>query len=163
MPNRIFIIGDSFCDGILHPKHRIQDPKRIHWVNHVDFHFENTEIINNAMGSRDIQSILDYWIKLMPILTKEDRVIICVPNAVRPRIPIQLDKDCKKLEWSGGTIENLFVTLQHDYSHLNVYEHTVLRDILPHDEIHPFMKINEMVIAEETYEKHIKELIESLY
>lgn len=163
MPNRIFIIGDSFCDGKLHPKHMMLHQKVLHWVNYVDYHFENTEIINNAMGSRDIQSILDYWIKLMPILTKEDRVIICVPNTVRPRIPIKLDKDCKKLEWSGGTIENLFVTPQHNYSHLNVYEHTVLKDILPQDEIPHFMKINEMVNAEETNEKHIKELIESLY
>ena len=58
MINRIFIIGDSFCDGVFHPK---QEPnsnigikeEEAHWVNHVDWYYKDTEVINDAFGSRD--------------------------------------------------------------------------------------------------------------
>ena len=53
MINRIFIIGDSFCDGVFHPK---QEPnsnigikeEEAHWVNHVDWYYKDTEVINDA-------------------------------------------------------------------------------------------------------------------
>ena len=121
MIKRIFIIGDSFCDGVLHPKETPETFKlgipgikeeEAHWVNHVDWYYKDAEVINDAFGSRDHQSMIDYWIKLFPILTENDRVIIGLPDTQRQRIPIQDEKDYRKLKWSGGVCNNMFLTRQ---------------------------------------------------
>jgi len=105
MINRIFIIGDSFCDGVMHSIERKPPYKQMHWVNYVDYHYKDTEVINDAFGSRDLQSMIDYWIKLFPILTENDRVIIGFSDSERQRIPIEDEKDYRKLEWSGGFVK----------------------------------------------------------
>ena len=111
MIDRIFIIGDSFCDGILHQEGSLTN-KTMHWVNYVDYHYKNSEIILDALGSRDFQSMIDYWIKLFPILTENDRVIIGFPDSQRQRIPIENEKDYRTIEWSGGVCKNMFLTRQ---------------------------------------------------
>lgn len=112
MIDRIFIIGDSFCDGIMHPKEKNLPYEEMHWVNYVDYHYENTQVINDAFGSRDFQSMIDYWIKLFPILTENDRVIIGFPDSQRQRIPIYNEKDYRVIDWGSGKSRNMFLTRQ---------------------------------------------------
>ena len=46
MIDRIFIIGDSFCDGVMHPKSYNLPYKDMHWVNYLDYYSEN--VVNSA-------------------------------------------------------------------------------------------------------------------
>lgn len=111
--NRIFIIGDSFCDAHWHEYDDFDwkqtDTHHIKWNQWLQWEYPNVEIINDAFGSRDLQTIIDNWIKLLPILKPTDFLIICVPFYLRQRVPLRPD-DYMIKEWSGGEIINRFVT-----------------------------------------------------
>ena len=179
MIKRIFIIGDSFCDGIFHPKensyYSIKNgipgikEEDAHWINHVDWYYRDSEIILDAFGSRDHQSMIDYWIKLFPILTENDRVIIGLPDTQRQRIPIQDEKDYREIEWSGGICKNMFLTRQwwHAYQDFKTTEASNFTDKNGNkhseewfDEIIFFLEI---MNQSHTTAKNYKEVIESLY
>lgn len=168
MIDRIFIIGDSFCDGILHPE-GILTYKTMHWVNYVDYHYKDSEIILDALGSRDFQSMIDYWIKLFPILTPNDRVIIGFPDSQRQRIPIKDENNYRKIEWSGGVCKNMFLTRQwwnayKDFKTTiaseyydkngNVYNEDFMDDVL---------LFLERMNTSKTTAQNYKEVVESLY
>ena len=162
MINRIFIIGDSFCDGVLHDKSDNLHYKDMHWVNYVDYHYEDTEVINDAFGSRDLQSMIDYWIKLFPILTKNDRVIIGFSDAQRQRIPIEDEKDYRKLEWSGGVCKNMFLTRQW-WSAYQDFKTTSASDIHSENDMDKMLDFLEVMNQSKTTSQNYKEVIESLY
>ena len=114
--NRIFIIGDSFSDCVLfgndtdfrkdgwkikenvnwdivHPygNEEIKYPDWLAWE------YPNAEVVLDAIGSRDVQTILDHWLFLIPKLNSNDRLIITIPFYGRQRIPTQ-NKVMVKLE-----------------------------------------------------------------
>jgi len=169
MINRIFIIGDSFCDGILHPKSKNLPIENMHWVNYVDYHYEDTEIINDALGSRDIQSIIDYWIKLLPLLTENDRLIIGFPYLSRQRIPIENEKNYRLIPWSGGVCRNMFLTRQW-WTAFNVFKTTAAHNysdrtqkIWTEEKIDDIIEFLEIMNSTTTVAINYKEVIESLH
>jgi hypothetical protein len=162
MINRIFIIGDSFCDGVMHSKESGLSYENMHWVNYVDYHYEDTEVINDAFGSRDFQSMIDYWIKLFPILTENDRVIIGLPDSQRQRIPIQNEKDYRKLEWSGGVCKNMFLTRQW-WSAYEDFKTTSASDIHSETDMDKMLDFLEVMNQSKTTSQNYKEVIESLF
>jgi hypothetical protein len=162
MIDRIFIIGDSFCDGVMHSIDRKPPYKQMHWVNYVDYHYKDTEVINDAFGSRDLQSMIDYWIKLFPILTENDRVIIGFSDAQRQRIPIEDEKDYKKLEWSGGVCKNMFLTRQW-WSAYEDFKTTSASDIYSENDMDKMLNFLEVMNQSKTTSQNYKEVIESLY
>tara|TARA_B100000925_G_scaffold244862_1_gene194790 strand:- start:352 stop:1074 length:723 start_codon:yes stop_codon:yes gene_type:complete len=159
---RIFIIGDSFCDGIMHDKSKNLSYKDMHWVNYLDYHYENTEVINDAFGSRDLQSMIDYWIKLFPILTEKDRVIIGLADGQRQRIPIEDEKDYRKLVWSGGVCKNMFLTRQWWEAYKD-FKTTSASDVFSENDMDKMLDFLEVMNQSKTTSKNYKEVIESLY
>lgn len=162
MIDRIFIIGDSFCDGVMHDKSANLSYKDMHWVNYVDYHYENTEVINDAFGSRDFQSMIDYWIKLFPILTENDRVIIGLPDSQRQRIPIQNENDYRKLEWSGGVCKNMFLTRQWWKAYQD-FKTTSASDIYSEEFMDKVLEFLEIMNQSKTTSQNYKEVVESLF
>lgn len=162
MIDRIFIIGDSFCDGVMHSIERKPPYKQMHWVNYVDYHYKDTEVINDAFGSRDLQSMIDYWIKLFPILTENDRVIIGFSDAQRQRIPIEDEKDYKKLEWSGGVCKNMFLTRQW-WSAYQDFKTTSASNAFSENDMDKMLDFLEVMNQSKTTSQNYKEVIESLY
>lgn len=162
MIDRIFIIGDSFCDGVMHTLDRKPPYKQMHWVNYVDYHYKDTEVINDAFGSRDLQSMIDYWIKLFPILTENDRVIIGFSDAQRQRIPIEDEKDYRKLEWSGGVCKNMFLTRQW-WSAYQDFKTTSASNAFSENDMDKMLDFLEVMNQSKTTSQNYKEVIESLY
>ncbi len=107
--NRIFIIGDSFCDFLPTPKKDYTKEEIIKWNQWLTWEYPSIEIINDAFGSRDLQTILDNWIKLIPKLKSDDFLILCIPSYFRQRVPLR-EEDWMLNDWSSGQIKNRFVT-----------------------------------------------------
>jgi hypothetical protein len=80
---KIFIIGDSFCTERLNEKNDL-----IFWVNELKKKLPNVEIMCDGDPSRDVQTIIDNWIKILPLLSDSDYVIICLPYFRRTRLPL---------------------------------------------------------------------------
>ena len=80
--NRLFIIGDSFAspsnDGSFYGKILSEE-------------LPEMEVSWNGQGSRDVQSIIDDWIKLLPHLTENDYLIVAIPVFFRTRLPLSED------------------------------------------------------------------------
>jgi hypothetical protein len=79
MSDRLFIIGDSFAsasnDGSFYGKILKKS-------------FPDLEVVSAGIGSRDIQSIIDDWIKIIPYLDEKDYLIISIPAFSRTRLPL---------------------------------------------------------------------------
>lgn len=71
-----------------------------YWPRIIQQKIPNLNFCVNGAPSRDIQTIIDVWIKTIPFLTKYDWLIIIVPFFNRTRLP--LDKDY----WYGTDIIN---------------------------------------------------------
>ncbi len=84
MADRLFIIGDSFAspsnDGSFYGKNLKTD-------------FPRLEVVTAGVGSRDVQSIIDDWIKITPYLDEKDYLIVSIPVFSRTRLPL------KESEW----------------------------------------------------------------
>jgi len=81
--NNIYIFGDSFsANGS--PFYRNESGKPVFWVNMIDIHYPT---LVYAEGSRDLQTILDSWIKVLPNVNKNDCIVVGLPYFSRWRIP----------------------------------------------------------------------------
>lgn len=121
--NKIYVLGDSFCfggytvDGIEH-----------FWVKNLIDYFKDThELINISFPSRDVQSILDNWLKLINVFTPDDILIICIPFFVRVRVPL-VSKNWMVSEIDSKEIVNRFVT--HHSWYFNENEQIYINDEL---------------------------------
>lgn len=84
---KIFIIGDSFCNDF----YWVSPPEGVEkcfWVDDLKSKFKNYDIIKFSQCSRDIQTILEIWIRIIKDLNEEDIVIICLPYYRRTRLPL---------------------------------------------------------------------------
>lgn len=79
MKRRLIIIGDSFAkpsmDGFFYG-YFLQDM------------FPDIEVLFDGDPSRDAQTILDHWIKVIPELDVEDYLIVVFPLLHRTRLPL---------------------------------------------------------------------------
>lgn len=100
--NRLFIIGDSFAspsnDGSFYGKILSEE-------------LPEMEVSWNGQGSRDVQSIIDDWIKLLPHLTENDYLIVAIPVFFRTRLPLSED-NWKDSGLIGMNFINRFVGTQ---------------------------------------------------
>jgi hypothetical protein len=80
MADRLFIIGDSFArpsnDGSFYGKNLRND-------------FPELEVVIAGVGSRDAQSIIDDWTKILPQLDEKDYLIVALPVFSRTRLPLE--------------------------------------------------------------------------
>ena len=86
MNNKIVVIGDSFATRIT--VNRILTENQAFWVDSLVNEFNDYEVIQDAMGGRDIQTIIDNWIRFLPNLTENDYVVICLTAFGRHRFPL---------------------------------------------------------------------------
>ena len=81
----VYIIGDSFTLPSSYVPGYIES--ECYWVE-VLKNKTNLNINVDGHPSRDSQTIIDHWIKLIPFLKQEDYLIICFPVFSRTRLPL---------------------------------------------------------------------------
>ena len=156
--NKIFILGDSFCAS-----KTIYKGNDYFWVNDVKKYFSDRyETVISAYPSRDVQTILDNWIKILPTLTNDDILIICIPFYIRIRVPLN-NCDYMSTKWSNGEIVNRFITHHSWYQNESQKLHINDRELLKSDlDLHVNF-FETLYYENESVEKNYNEVIESLY
>lgn len=84
--NNLFVIGDSFCRDSFYVKEPLNQ-KKCFWAENLSDNL-NTNLICDGEPSRDVQTIIDNWIKLLSFVTPEDYLVICIPFFKRTRLPL---------------------------------------------------------------------------
>lgn len=102
MKPRLIIIGDSFAqsvnDGSFYGK-ILQE--RFPWI----------EVINDGAPSRDAQTIIDHWIKIIPEIRPDDYLVIIIPIMERSRLPLA-EKHQSPVTIGKTVLVNRFVGMQ---------------------------------------------------
>lgn len=83
MSNRLVIIGDSFAQ----PSYREED----FYGSMIREMVTGLQVIIDGKSSRDVQTIIDHWIKVLPELDEDDYLIVAIPFFGRTRLPIEKD------------------------------------------------------------------------
>jgi len=107
MKNNLFVIGDSFCRDTFYVKSRINEIKSF-WVEDLKKRFNNIDTLCDGAPSRDLQTIIDTWIKLIKHIGKDDYLVICVPYFRRSRLPFSKN-NYHHIEFKNINIVNRFV------------------------------------------------------
>jgi hypothetical protein len=86
--SKLIVIGDSFVTPLTYSKN--YNINTDYWVNVLIQYemFKEKELYVDGRGGRDIQTIIDNWIKVLPILNEEDFLIVAIPFFKRTRIPV---------------------------------------------------------------------------
>jgi hypothetical protein len=86
--DKVIIIGDSF---VAEPN-PLDVPENInedyYWVDVLRKKYSSHNFFVDGISSRNAQSVLDNWIKLIPSINENDILIICFPFLGRTRLPI---------------------------------------------------------------------------
>lgn len=155
--NKIYILGDSFCAGGVSRLNSTTNTE-IFWVDIVEDYYKNEyEVLNFSESSRDLQTIIDCWVKILPKITKNDFLIMCSPYYTRYRLP-RSEKFYKKEHWL--TIRHVGQNGVYDTSNndLEFYDKRFTRkDLLEN------FKDNEIINSSIASTLNYKELLESLY
>lgn len=88
---KIIIIGDSFALGFKDQK--IFGLESDYLIK--KFNDSGYNVIIDGQPSRDIQTIIDIWIKYLPITNEDDVFIIILPYFGRTRLPLLMDESVK--------------------------------------------------------------------
>jgi len=88
--SNLVIIGDSFSFGNLNSNNK--QCNSITWMELVSQNFKNHKLLLHAWPGRDVQTIIDAWIKLIPKLKEDDILVIGFPIIQRWRTPMDMDK-----------------------------------------------------------------------
>jgi hypothetical protein len=113
---KIYVIGDSFCNDF----YWVEPPSGIEkcfWVDELKKTIPDYEIILSAQSSRDIQTIIEIWIRLINNLKSDDIIIICLPYFRRTRLPLS-EENYLFTKFDDKVIETRFVgTPSYDNKH----------------------------------------------
>jgi hypothetical protein len=96
MSSKIYVIGDSFvigCKYALGYNDEYDD-----WCKLLQSFNSDFELCVDGQPSRDSQTIIDNWIKLIPYINNTDYLIICIPTFSRTRLPLS------QTEWNPSNI-----------------------------------------------------------
>lgn len=85
---KINIIGDSFTMPP-NPNDNVDNKPLIelYWVEALKQKYPEATFLIDGDPSRDVQTMLDHWIKQIPLLNPEDFLIVCLPFLGRSRLP----------------------------------------------------------------------------
>lgn len=106
MKSNLFVIGDSFCRDSFYVKEELNQNKCF-WANELSEKL-NTNLICDGQPSRDVQTIIDNWIKMLPVINSEDYLVICIPFFKRTRLPLS-EKDYQLFEKRDIKYVNRFI------------------------------------------------------
>ena len=157
MKNKLFEIGDSFCRDTFYVEPRINENKTF-WVDSLKEMLGDVDVFCDGEPSRDLQTIIDNWIKIIKHVKETDYLVICVPYFRRTRLPLSKNS-YKKIELNEINYLNRFMGT-HSYSNENLefwgkdYNFNYFTNNLTTQEI-----INASVSSQENF----IEIINSLY
>lgn len=156
--NRIFILGDSFSNNTCENN---EFEKDIGWFEEIKKQNKNSEYYNFAESSKDHQSIIDMWIKIIPFLNKKDVLIIWFPTLNRHKIPM-LKKNYKKYQIENNLLIERFIGSRNDF---NIQKKdTELWDIgYDKDYFEEKLKTQTLINTSLASEENFIEIIETLY
>jgi hypothetical protein len=159
--NKIYILGDSFCTHITYYNNRGEH--KFYWVKGFWNEFKKThDLVVDAMPSRDIQTIIDNWIKLLKHIKKDDILIICVPFFLRIRVPLH-KKDYIIDTYDDFKIVNRFVT-HHSWYETENEKIYVGDEIIEKEDLDKHICFIERIFYEShAVEQNYNEVIKSLY
>jgi hypothetical protein len=80
-------------------------------------------LLVDGAPSRDVQTIIDIWIKILPHLNNGDYLIICLPPFLRTRLPIM------ESHWETSKLNDTIVNRFVGTSGYTSYEENLLDDI----------------------------------
>ena len=163
MKNKLYISGDSFCMARNYPYPGKQEGKFYSWFSELADSYKDThEIILDSDGGRDAQTIIDNWIKILPTLTSDDIVVICIPPFFRFRIPWEKE-EYETVKWSGGQVTNRFISYLRKYN-VNKNIFYLNKQPISKKELDERIRFFEtMYLDNESIELNYNEVIESLY
>jgi hypothetical protein len=152
---KIFIIGDSFCTKRIDEKQEL-----IFWVDELKNELSQFKVICDGSPSRDAQTIIDNWIKIIPLINDNDFLMICLPHFGRTRLPLS-EKNYRNFKDDNDLIyiNRLIGTasFNHEYDNLEVWENNL--------KWHDFKKLletQEMINGTNASIRNSIEVIESL-
>ena len=159
---KIVIIGDSFCMKCIEEIKIRPNEENCFWGDILKIELKDEfETIIDAQPSRDANTILENWIKVIPHLKEDDFLVICFPTLTRTRVPFNKsnydilessDKEIRILNRFYGT-----ASYDNSYQHLeywgNEYNWKHFEENL---------KYQEMINGSVANELNFLELIESL-
>ena len=87
--SNLIIIGDSFSFG--NGNWNNKQCNSITWMDLVSENFEEHKLLRNSWPGRDVQTIIDAWIKIIPKLKEDDILVIGFPTIQRWRMPIEME------------------------------------------------------------------------
>lgn len=161
MKNKIYILGDSFCSHITYYNNRGEH--KFYWVKGFWNEFKKThDLVVDAMPSRDAQTIIDNWIKLLKQIKKDDILIVCIPFFFRIRVPLR-EKDYMIETFDDFEIVNRFVT-HHSWYHSDNEKIYIGNEVVEKSELNDHVIFFErLFFNNEGVEKNYNEVIQSLY
>lgn len=157
--NKIFVIGDSFCNDFywVNPPVGIE---KCFWVDDLKNKLPKYEIIQNAQPSRDIQTILDIWIRIINDLNSDDYLLICLPYFRRTRLPLD-ENNYTEMKIDDKILYNRFVgtaSYEQDRELLEFWKNENNSKFYSEK-----LEYQEMINTSTAYQKTTIEIIESLY
>lgn len=84
---KIVAIGDSFCTPFYQYEPENDGDEKFFWVDYLTEKLPEYEVVCDGWPSRDVQTIIDNWIKCIPNLYEDDYLVICLPYYRRTRLP----------------------------------------------------------------------------
>lgn len=87
---KILIIGDSFCGKMDWVLPRPNEDKS-YWPDTLKCNLPDYQVIVDSFPSRDVQTIIENWIRAIKHLKSDDFLIICLPYFSRTRLPLSED------------------------------------------------------------------------
>lgn len=160
--NKLIVLGDSFCHEI-GPPYVTKEESEYFWVKNLHSAFNDThELVLNSLPSRDVQTIIDNWIKLLKYIKEDDILVIGIPFFIRIRVPLH-PKDYIIESYNEFDIINRFVT-HHSWYTTESEKIYLGDDIIEKEELDTHINFLETLFLEsESVEKNYNEVIQSLY
>lgn len=158
MKNNLFVIGDSFCRDSFYVKPTLNQNKCF-WAYELSNKL-NTNLICDGEPSRDVQTIIDNWIKIISSIGTEDYLVICIPFFKRTRLPLS-EKDYQLFERGDIKYVNRFVGTP-SYNNTNTEIETFGKQY-SWKKFEEDLKVQEIINGSMANQLNLIEVIESLY
>ena len=152
--NKIYVLGDSFC-------HSYTNTNEFWPIRLSNYLGNGYELVVNAFPSRDVQTIIDNWIKLLKDIHEDDILIVCIPFFIRLRVPLD-KKDWMETKWNDGSLIDRFVT-HHSWYQSDSQLIYINDTPIPKEKLNEKVLFFEAMFADnESIHKNYNEIIESL-
>lgn len=162
MDRKLWVIGDSFAG--MYPDN---------WIEELVKHFHGTDWYVSSNGGRDVQTIIDIFLRNLKSIKKDDFVILFLPTCERGRLPLKTPT--MDVEWSNNLIEmkdklqhiNYFIGHQNykddqDYKTLEEPLTGISDKDLANPNFHINYNLMEIVNSSIATKKNYEEIIKSL-